>query len=175
MAPRDRAGARDAGCVTCQWCRFRITGSQSFEKADQLLFFSLGQPLKVPDYLFRLALVPFDGIVQSQRSQVMHDSGAHPQAPERLCTQLVRGILRPRLYDAIACLNVMQQEVTVWMNDFVAQCLGHHERSAVYGGPPGGGAARRDQAEWRSPTALKIARRHTRGRGPRAAAARRER
>ena len=60
------------------------------------------------DRLFRLALVPFDGIVQSQRSQVMHKSGAHPQAPKRFCAQLVRGILWPRLHDAIARPDVMQ-------------------------------------------------------------------
>src|SRR6202035_75502 len=45
--------------------------------------------------------------------------------------QLVRCVLRTRLYDSITCFDVMQQEVTVWMNDLVTQAGGHDIRSAV--------------------------------------------
>src|SRR5882757_11271001 len=100
--------------------QIQITGLESFEKADQLLFFSISQPPKASDHMLGLTLVPFDGVLQGQRSQVMHESGTHPQAPKRLGAQLVRGILRSRLYDAVARLDVMQQEITVRVNDFVA-------------------------------------------------------
>src|SRR5437016_621121 len=61
----------------------------------------------------------------------MHESGAHAQAPKGRRAQLVRCVLRPRLYDSITCFDVMQQEVAVWMNDLVAQRLGYDERSAI--------------------------------------------
>src|ERR1700730_13378062 len=71
----------------------------------------------------------------------MHESGAHAQAPQRRRAQLVGCVLRTRLYDSISSLDVVQQEIAVWMNDLVAQRLGNDKRSAV---DDRSGASRRD-------------------------------
>jgi hypothetical protein len=86
---------------------------------------------ELSDHLLGLAFVPLYGILQRQRLEVVHESGAHAQVPKRRCAQFVRCILRPRLYDSITGFDVMQQEVAVWMNDLVAQPLRYDERSAI--------------------------------------------
>ncbi len=62
----------------------------------------------------------------------MHEPRPHPQAPQRGCTELVRGVLELRCLDyASRRFQVMQQEVTVGMNDLVAECCGNHERATI--------------------------------------------
>src|ERR1700732_662862 len=104
---------------------------ERLEKADDLLLVNVRQFPELSDDTLGLAFVPLDGILQRQRLEVVHESGAHAQAPKRRRAQLVRCILRPRLYDSITCFDVMQQEVAVGMNDLVAQRLGYDERSAI--------------------------------------------
>src|SRR6202035_1178211 len=103
---------------------------ERLEKADDLLFVSVRQFLELSDHVLALAFVALDGILQRQRLEVVHESGAHAQAPKRRRAQLIRCILRPRLHDSITCFDVMQEEVAVWMNDLVAQRLGYDARSA---------------------------------------------
>lgn len=45
--------------------------------------------------------------------------------------QLVGGVLRGSLRDAVTCLDVVQQEVAVRMNDLVSERLRHDERPAI--------------------------------------------
>jgi len=65
----------------------------------------------------------------------MHITGSHAKAPKRSRPQFVRGILRGILNDTVTRSHVMQQEVAVWMNDFIAQGVWHGESSAIYDGP----------------------------------------
>jgi hypothetical protein len=104
---------------------------ERLEKADDLLFLILRQIPEPSDHVLRLTLVSFDGILQCQRPQVMHEAGAHAQAPKRRRAQLVGCVLWSRLHDSISGLDVMQQEVTVRMNDLVAQRFGYDEGSTV--------------------------------------------
>ncbi len=72
-----------------------------------------------------------DGLRQRQGKQVMHVARAGPQTPKCRGAQLVGGILRARLDDTVAGLDVMQQEVAVGVNDLVPQRPGDGESAAV--------------------------------------------
>src|SRR5258706_4432853 len=53
--------------------QIQSAGLESFEKADQLLLFSIRQPPKASNRVFGLTLVPFDGVLQGKRFQIMHE------------------------------------------------------------------------------------------------------
>ena len=65
----------------------------------------------------------------------MHVTRSHAQAPKRGRPQLICGVLRGILYDAITGSHIMQQEVAERMNDFIPQRVGHHEGPTIYNRP----------------------------------------
>ena len=81
--------------------------------------------------MFGLASVTFDGVFQGQRLEVVHVARMHAESPQRHGAQFIGGILRRILDDAVAGFDVMEQEVAVGVNDFIAQGFRHGECSAV--------------------------------------------
>ena len=79
----------------------------------------------------RLAAMARDRVLQRQRSEIVHIPRSRAQTPQWGRAQLVGGILRWSLHDAITRLDVMQQEVAERMNDLASQRLGHEKRAAV--------------------------------------------
>jgi len=65
----------------------------------------------------------------------MHVTRSHAETPKRSRPQLICGVLRRILYDAITRSHVMQQEVAERMNDFTPQRVGHYEGPTVYNCP----------------------------------------
>src|ERR1700747_2682234 len=61
----------------------------------------------------------------------MHVPRVHAESPQRHGTQFVGGILRWILDDAVAGLDVVEQEVAVRMDDLISQGLWDSECSAV--------------------------------------------
>ena len=83
-----------------------------------------------------------DRAFQSQRSQVVHITRPHAQAPKRPSSKLVGCVLRTGLNDPVAGSDVMQQKITERMDHFVSQCVGNGECAAVHdssGGSRGDG------------------------------------
>src|ERR1700761_1996177 len=72
-----------------------------------------------------------DRALQGQRSEVMHKARPHAQTPEWRCAKFVGGVLRSSLDDAVAGLDVVQQKITVGMDDLVAERCRHGESPAV--------------------------------------------
>ncbi len=62
----------------------------------------------------------------------MHVAGFRTQSPERAGAQLVRGVRRAALDDAVAGPHVMQQEIAEGVNDLVSQSLGDSEGPAIH-------------------------------------------
>src|ERR1700730_15679824 len=71
----------------------------------------------------------------------MHKARPRAQAPKWSRTELVRSILRPGLDNAVAGPDVVQQKVTVGMDDLVAERCRHGESPAI---DHGAGRRRRD-------------------------------
>src|SRR5690242_7650487 len=65
------------------------------------------------------------------RCQVVHEARFRTKSPQHLCPQLVLCVLRSSLYDAISCSDIVQQEITVRMEDLVPDCIRHYVCSAV--------------------------------------------
>ena len=84
--------------------------SKRIEKRDELLLLRLGQIEKAVGDVLGLAFVPLDRVLKGQRLMVMHQTRPHAQSPKGRRAQFVSGILRPGLDDAVAGLDVMQQE-----------------------------------------------------------------
>src|ERR1700719_5052472 len=61
----------------------------------------------------------------------MHKARPRAQTPRWSRTELVRGILRPGLDDAVAGPDVVQQKITVGMDDLVAERCRHGESPAI--------------------------------------------
>ena len=61
----------------------------------------------------------------------MHVAWVGAESPEGNGAQFVGGVLRGILDDAVAGTDVVEQEVAVGMDDFVAERIGDGERSAI--------------------------------------------
>src|SRR6267378_6956500 len=61
----------------------------------------------------------------------MHKARPRAQPPKWDRAELVRGILRPGLDDAVAGPDVVQQKITVGMDDLIAERRWHRESPAI--------------------------------------------
>jgi hypothetical protein len=83
-------------------------------------------------------------------NDLMHMPGMHPQSPEWYSAQFIGCVFRGILDDAIAGCDVMQEKITVRVNNLAAEGLRHRECSAI------DGSTRRTLTEPFSPTVLPI-------------------
>src|SRR5262249_38616276 len=65
--------------------------------------------------------MPLNGINQSQRFSVMHQTVPSPQPPQGGCTDFVSRGWSSILNDSISCNDIVQKKVAVRMNDLVSQ------------------------------------------------------
>lgn len=68
-----------------------------------------------------------NGIGERQGAAVMQKAAAQANAPERRRAQFLRGGRAAILDDAVSRAHVVEQEVAVGMNDFVAERVGNNE------------------------------------------------
>jgi predicted AlkP superfamily phosphohydrolase/phosphomutase len=80
--------------------------------------------------------VALDCALKGQRCMVMHKARPRAQPPEWGRPELVRGILRPGLNDAVASPDVVQQKITVGGSS-VAERRRHGESPAIDHGARG--------------------------------------
>src|ERR1700682_1633569 len=104
---------------------------QRIEEGEQLQLLNGAQVAEAPGHVPRLAEVACDRVLQRQRSEIVHIPRSRAQTPQCGRAQLVGGILRWSLHDAVTRLDVMQQEVAERMNDLVSQRLRHDKRATV--------------------------------------------
>src|SRR3974390_380273 len=76
----------------------------------------------------------------------MHEPRLHPQSPKRRRAQLVSRMRRTALHDAITRSEIMQQVITIRMNDLVTKGLRNGEHAAVDNGTCGRSHNRRHVA-----------------------------
>ncbi len=72
-----------------------------------------------------------NGFGERQSAAVMQKAAAQTNAPERRRAQFLRSGRAAVLDDAISRAHVVEQEVAVRMDDFVAEGVGNDERTAV--------------------------------------------
>src|SRR5215471_6956051 len=61
----------------------------------------------------------------------MQETAAQPDTPERRSAQLLRSGRAAVLDDTVSCAHVVEQEVTVGMDDLVAERIWNDKRAAV--------------------------------------------
>jgi hypothetical protein len=66
-------------------------------------------------------------------NDLMHMPGMHPQSPEWYSAQFIGCVFRGILDDAIAGCDVMQENITVRVNNLAAEGLRHRECPAIDG------------------------------------------
>ena len=75
--------------------------------------------------------MPQDGIVAGERATVVEQAVARADSPQRRRAHFVGTSLSAILDDAVSGAHIVQQEVTVRMDDLISQCRGYGERSAI--------------------------------------------
>jgi len=72
-----------------------------------------------------------NGILQGQRSEVMHETSLIAHTPQRSRSQFVGCVLRSNLNDSIACADVMQQIVSEGMDDLIPKGLRNSKLTTI--------------------------------------------
>ena len=84
---------------------------QRLKKCDDLPLLLVRQLAKASSRVTCFPFVPLNGLIESERCQIVHEARFGTQTPERRGAKLRRGVRRSTLYDLIPGSDIMQQEV----------------------------------------------------------------
>src|SRR6267154_1169198 len=111
----------------------RAAPLEGTQESNQLVLLCGAEVVEIVRYRLSFATMALDGVVESGRAAVVQQLRARSNTPKRRRAHFLSGFLAAGLHDAVTSANVMQQKVAVWMNDLVAQRIGHDERPRGYG------------------------------------------
>ena len=126
-----------AGSIVNQNCRsqpgvaqLRVPPGDYLKRSEEGVdvgFISVRQAVEHGGYISRLPSVPRDCVIVGKREAVMHQTVACPQSPEWRGPYLVRGLgvfRQGHDRDAVSGTNIVQQEVAIRIDNFVAERVG---------------------------------------------------
>src|SRR5882724_9636429 len=103
------------------------------QESNELVLLCGAEVVEIVGYRLRFVAVTLNGVVEGAGASIVQQLRARANAPKRRRAHFLSGFLAAGLHDAVTGANVMQQKVAVWMNDLVAQRIGHDESPRGYG------------------------------------------
>ena len=119
---------------------------EGIEEAVELALLSGTQLIVLLDDAFGLAIMAGDCVFQTKREPVMHEAVTGSESPQRRRSDLARGrgeVCGRQDGYAVTAADVMQQEVTIGVNGFIAERVGNGECAAIDLGALRSGSNRR--------------------------------
>jgi hypothetical protein len=107
--------------------------SEGTKESEQLGLLGWCEEVEIVGYALGFAAMALDGVVKGGGPAVVEQLRAGAHSPERRGAQFAPGFLTAGLDDAVAGAYVMEQEVTVRVNDFIAELVGNDKRARSYG------------------------------------------
>ena len=107
------------------------------EEGVDISFINVRQAVEHGSHISRLPGVTLDCVVVGKREAVMHQTVACPHSPEWRGPHLVRGLGvfgQGQDRDAVSGTNIVQQEVAIRFDNFIAERGGNGEGTSIDGG-----------------------------------------
>lgn len=96
----------------------RLEGAQ---EGDELTLLGRGEAVEILDHAFGFAPVALDGVVEGGGTAIVKKLSASADSPKRRRAHFSSGLLATGLNDTVTSTDIVEQEVTVGMDDFVAE------------------------------------------------------
>src|SRR6266481_6109710 len=104
---------------------------QRLKKCEDLPLLLIRQLAKASCRVPCFSFVPLNGLIESERRQIVHEARFGTQTPERRGAKLRRSVRGATLQNVIAGPHVVQQEVAERVNHFVPKCVRHGKHPAI--------------------------------------------
>ena len=105
--------------------------SQGIQEGNQCRTLLRAQLSKTMGSFARFTFMTLNGVLQGQRSEVMHETSLIAHTPQGSRSQFVGCVLWSNLNDSIACADVMQQIVSERMDDLIPKGLRNSKLTTI--------------------------------------------
>src|ERR671925_1802754 len=119
---------------------------QRAQKIDEQVLLSRREKVEFKSDVVSFVAMILNGFVECAGPAVVHQFRPGADSPKRRSAHLVRRLLATVLHYPVPGTDVMQEEVTVGVDDFVTECRRNDERPRVHGRTRGCGNPGRNVA-----------------------------